>query len=63
MSPNGNCHHCGAPLLGDGYTQVLHCENADLDLVWETEPDAQPVECAFADGEGVPEARLQPPAT
>ena len=32
------CKHCGEPLLGDGYTTVLHCPEAEG---WEDcEPDA-----------------------
>lgn len=45
MSANGTCPHCGSPLIGDGYKTVLHCENADLEVVWDTEPDARPVLC------------------
>lgn len=37
------CPRCGGSILGDGYTVVLHCENAvDVDLV---EPDADIVLC------------------
>ena len=43
-----DCPHCGSPLHGDGYKTVLHCENADLEKVWETEPDASPVLCGEA---------------
>ena len=41
--PSGTCPNCGGPLLGDGYTVALHCENAE-DIA-EIEPDAEPVFC------------------
>ena len=38
------CKHCGEPLLGDGYTTVLHCPEAEG---WEDcEPDADIRYCA-----------------
>lgn len=37
------CPYCGGNIEGDGYTIVLHCENADLPL--DVEPDAEPVLC------------------
>lgn len=37
------CPNCGGSIIGDGYTVVLHCENAeDLDM---KEPDADIVLC------------------
>ena len=45
FSANSTCPNCGGPLAGDGYRTVLHCENADMDKVWECEPDASPVYC------------------
>jgi hypothetical protein len=38
------CRDCGEDMLGDGYTEVLHC--ADVDVIGEGyEPDADPVYC------------------
>lgn len=39
----GNCPKCGGRLLGDGFTVVLHCENAELPL--DIEPDSDVVLC------------------
>lgn len=39
------CPNCGGPLLGDGYTVVLHCEFAEIR---DQEPDADPIYCAPA---------------
>lgn len=41
------CSKCGGDMIGDGYTTVSHCENADEDKYWNHEPDANPVECDF----------------
>lgn len=41
---NGTCSNCGGEILGDGYTVVLHCENAEIPDC--TEPDANTVLCA-----------------
>ena len=46
MYANGECPHCGSPLIGDGYRDVLHCENAEPETYEYHEPDAQPVLCA-----------------
>lgn len=46
MYANGECPHCGSPLIGDGYRDVLHCENAEPESYECHEPDAQPVLCA-----------------
>jgi len=37
------CPICGGKILGDGYTTVLHCENADPAL--DVEPDAAVIYC------------------
>jgi len=42
------CSKCGGEMLGDGYTQVLHCEYADIEGKG-FEPDAFRVECDFND--------------
>lgn len=42
-----SCPKCGGSLYGDGYTQVVHCEFADVPDC--TEPDASPVYCDFED--------------
>lgn len=39
---NGLCETCGGDLIGDGYTVVLHCPDADAEYF---EPDAAPVYC------------------
>ena len=42
------CPNCGEPLLGDGYSTVLHCPNAEgeSDTSWQyAEPDAAPFYC------------------
>ncbi len=46
MYPNGHCANCGGPLLGDGFSRVLHCESANESDVWEAEPDAAPILCS-----------------
>ena len=39
------CKICGGMMLGDGYQDVLHCENAHWnDYGWLT-PDSNPVYC------------------
>ncbi len=45
MSADDECPVCGGQLIGDGYQTVLHCENADINDYWYTEPDASPVYC------------------
>lgn len=42
------CSHCDGATLGDGYTSVVHCENALLEDYWDLEPDADPVYCGKA---------------
>lgn len=39
------CKNCGEYMEGDGYQVVLHCPQADEDLVSCAEPDANPIEC------------------
>jgi uncharacterized protein (DUF983 family) len=39
------CPVCGGTMIGDGYTTVLHCENADESTYADHEPDARPVYC------------------
>jgi len=41
------CINCGGEMIGDGYTSVDHCENADDQLYEFHEPDAGPVYCEF----------------
>lgn len=41
------CSKCGGEMIGDGYTSVFHCENADESTYEFHEPDADPVECLF----------------
>lgn len=43
--PNRGCPNCGGKLHGDGYGTVLHCEFADEEDYWYSEPDAEPVFC------------------
>lgn len=42
-----NCEKCNAEMIGDGYTSVLHCGNADPIEYEHHEPDAFPVFCDF----------------
>ena len=42
-----NCKKCNGGMVGDGYTTVLHCEDADPDKVMCAEPDADPVLCNY----------------
>jgi hypothetical protein len=39
------CVKCGGDLIGDGWTLVIHCENAKEDMYCGLEPDADIVEC------------------
>ena len=36
----GTCPICGWTLVGDGFTSVIHCENAEVKDYWDHEPDA-----------------------
>ena len=38
-----SCPNCGGKIIGDGYTVVLHCENAEIPA--GTEPDATVIYC------------------
>lgn len=42
------CKNCGGDMVGDGYTEVSHCENLDL-FGQGYEPDANPVFCDYED--------------
>ena len=45
------CPICGGDIIGNGYTSVMHCENAN-DVAYELhEPDANPVYCCSAEEE------------
>lgn len=39
------CPNCGGSIIGDGYTEVMHCEFVDESLYWDCEPDASVVYC------------------
>jgi len=39
------CPNCGGDIIGDSYTIVLHCENAEDDRIFESEPDAPVILC------------------
>ena len=45
------CPRCGGDMIGDGYTLVMHCENADEEAYFDHEPDASPVYCSFQEHE------------
>ena len=48
------CPNCGGTLIGDGYTAVIHCENAtDVDAIAEAEADAGPIYCETYEGRWV----------
>lgn len=42
------CPNCGGCLSGDGFTEVLHCENVDV-IGEGYEPDAPPVYCDYVE--------------
>lgn len=42
--PN-NCPNCGGHIIGDGYSEVFHCEFAEYDLYYDKEPDSYIVFC------------------
>jgi hypothetical protein len=42
------CETCGEHYIGDGYTTVIHCPNAD---VFSIEPDAEVVDCELENEE------------
>jgi uncharacterized protein (DUF983 family) len=39
------CPNCGRELLGDGYTEIKHCEFAKEEDYFDHEHDANPVYC------------------
>lgn len=39
------CKNCGGSMIGDGYTVVLHCENAEESEYEFNAPDEGPVYC------------------
>ena len=43
-----SCPNCGGDLLGDGYTKVIHCENAHGDALLVA-PDSNIVFCNHQD--------------
>lgn len=44
---DGQCIKCGGEMIGDGYTAVAHCENAEEEDYEYHEPDAGPIYCHF----------------
>jgi hypothetical protein len=46
--PYDSCPRCGGAMVGDGYTDVRHCENVDVSDMC-LEPVAGPVYCNFTD--------------
>lgn len=44
-TPISNCPNCGGPLLGDGIIEVRHCRFANLEDVWDSEPNDDFVYC------------------
>ena len=45
------CPLCGGRTIGDGYSSIIRCENADPEDWWYSEPDADPVYCDFEEDE------------
>jgi hypothetical protein len=43
------CPKCGGTLLGDGYTEVIHCEFSDQDDYFYLAPDEKVVYCQLDD--------------
>lgn len=39
------CRNCGGDMLGDGFTEVMHCENAEEESYRYETPDSNPVLC------------------
>lgn len=50
-----SCINCGGTLIGDGYTSVIHCENADTEAYCYAAPDEGPFYCKYPE----PEYRIQ----
>lgn len=46
-----SCPKCGGDLVGDGYTSVIHCEDAEEEDYWHNAPDDGPVYCNFEEDE------------
>lgn len=40
------CSKCGGDMAGDGYVDVIHCENAEYEKYFDRTPDDNPIECA-----------------
>lgn len=40
-----SCSKCGGEMIGDGFTVVFHCENADYETYYDKAPDDLPVLC------------------
>lgn len=40
-----SCQNCGGTMVGDGYSNVRHCEYVDLEGVEEA--DADPIYCTI----------------
>ena len=40
------CPNCGGDIIGDGYTEVRHCEFSNLDTYEDHEPDSSVVYCS-----------------
>lgn len=55
------CPNCGGDIIGDGYTTVLHCEQADEDEVMDADPDSQLI-CCKPDQEEVTDDDCDPSA-
>ena len=41
------CKECGSEMLGDGYSEVIHCAYASDDTYMYVEPDADPIYCVL----------------
>lgn len=39
------CNKCGGRMIGDGFTEIIHCENAEYESYYDLPPDDTPVEC------------------
>lgn len=47
MTADYTCEKCNAPMEGDGFSRVLHCENADESTYNTHAPDEGPVYCTY----------------
>jgi len=43
------CKDCGGEMIGDGFTVIVHCENAEEESFFYDEPDSAHVFCGFKD--------------